>query len=80
MPWNIEHTDTFSGVANYGWVNRHTVECPHDDRAKARRWLVRRAKALCGLTGQRATATDHGDMIEIRPAGLCQVVFITWTD
>lgn len=72
--YNVEHTDTFGGEANYCWVDRYTI---HNGSRLA---LVRRAKALCGLSGIRASVCDMGDMIEIRPHGMNQVVFVTWAD
>lgn len=73
----IEHTDTFGGEANYSWVRRETIEEP-ENKPFSRRAIVRKAKAFAGMAGYRTKVTDYGDMIEIRPAGLCQVVFITW--
>ena len=78
--YEVEHTDTFGGEANYCWVNRYEI-APHGKTHRGERLsLVRQAKALCGLSGVRAETHDYGDMIEIRPRGLCQVIFITWKD
>lgn len=74
--YTVEHTDTFGGEANYCWANRYTIT--EDERKPLSRLaLVRRAKSLCGMSGVRCQVTDYGDMIEIRPAGLCQVIFVT---
>lgn len=73
----IEHTDTFGGEANYSWCRRETIEEP-ENKPFSRLALVRKAKAFADISGIRAKVTDYGEMIEIRPAGLCQVVFITW--
>ena len=72
--YEVEHTDTFGGEANYCWVNRY--EIPLGSRLAT----VRRAKALCGLTGVRCDVSDFGDGLEIRPRGLCQVVFISYKE
>ena len=72
--WKVEHTDTFGGEANYCWAHRY--EIPDASRLA----LIRRAKALCGLTGVRCDVTSFGDMYEIRPRGLCQVLFVSWLD
>ncbi len=73
--YEVEHTDTFGGEANYCWVRRYQI--PDGTRAA----LVRRAKALTGLTGHRCKVYDQGgDLIEIRPQGLCQVVFVSWVE
>ena len=74
IQFNIEHTDTFGGDANYCWVKRYTIDC---DEAVSDLALVRRAKQLTGLSGYRARVEKYGDMIAIYPARICQVVFIT---
>jgi len=73
--YQVEHTDTFAGEANYCWVNRHALP-----DGLTRLQLVRRAKALTGLTGVRSLVHDCGGTLEIRPIGLCQVVFVTWVE
>lgn len=73
----IEHTDTFGGEANYCWVRRETIEEP-ENKPFTKRAIVRKAKAFAGFTGRKSEVTDFGDMIEIRPRGLCQIVFVTW--
>ncbi len=91
MAYQIEVTDTFGGEANYCWVRRETV--PAEDVPKAHpgengyleqvrigRYLVRRAKAFAGWTGMRCETSHYGDMIDIRPRGVCQVCFITWIE
>ena len=70
----VEHTDTFAGEANYGWVHRHEFEAV--DNA-SRRTLVRRAKQECGLTNIPCDVVEWGDDITIQPRGLCQIVFVT---
>lgn len=82
MAYEVEHTDTFGGEANYCWVNRYTIPSSDipDDRVKSRRMLVRRAKALTGLTGVRCEVSDYGDMIRIEPKAWCQVVFVTYRE
>ena len=81
---HFEHTDTFGGESNYAWVRRLalTPEARADlhlvkdsDRA-----IVRAAKKWAGLNGVRCNVSNFGDMIEIRPRGICQVVFVTWED
>lgn len=72
--FNIEVTDTYGHEANYAWVKRFTLEAPD---AISRYALARRVKALIGWTGQRCTTQDYGDMIELRPYGVCQVCYVT---
>jgi hypothetical protein len=69
----VEVTDTFGGEANYGWVNRFNLP-----DAPTRLAIVRRAKRAAGWSGLRCAVADFGDMIEVRPRGLCQVMFITF--
>lgn len=73
--YRVEHTDTFGGEANYCWVEHY--ELPD---GLSRLQKVRRAKALCGLTGVRCDVSDFGDELHIRPRGIAQIVFITWDD
>ncbi len=77
MAYEVEHTDTFGGESNYAWVNRYTIAAQPEPSRYA---LVRRAKALCGLTNVRCDVDDYGGDLTIRPRGLCQVVFVTWQD
>ena len=63
-----------AGEANYSWVQRGTTLVPD---SASRRTIVRRVKAELGLTGTRCHTIDHGDMIELRPAGSCTVAFAT---
>lgn len=91
--YDIELTDTFCGEANYSWVSRASVTMPElthygydggSNYSKAnkvyQRELVKRAKAAMGLTGVRGKTHSYGDMIEFRPYGLLQVMFINWRD
>ena len=73
MKWDYEHTDTFGGEANYCWVNRGTVNTKGKNPVKA-------VKAALGMQGVACRRFDYGDMIELRPYGICHVIFITWHD
>lgn len=72
---NYEHTDTFGGEANYSWVNRGTIELPDNASDVA---TVRAVKRELGMTGARCTKSSYGDLIELRPRGVCHVVFISF--
>ena len=72
---NYEYTDTFSGEANYSWVKRTNVLLADSKSDLA---IVRHTKAWAGLSGCRAKVEKCGDMIEIRPQGMCTVLFITF--
>lgn len=74
VQWSCEHTDTFAGEANYGWVRRGTALVPAN---ATRRQIVRAVKATLGLTGTRCRTFDCGDMLELKPVGQCSVVFAT---
>lgn len=81
----FEHTDTFGGEANYCWVKRLDVtqdarEAIGLRKEDSRAAIIRAAKRWSGLTGERCDVSDMGDMIEIRPRRICQIVFVTWED
>lgn len=73
MHYQIEITDTFGGEANYSWVRRHSLEAPAEITDLA---LVRRAKRKADWSGLRCRVSRYGDTIEIRPVGVCCVLFI----
>lgn len=75
MKYQMEVTDTFAGEANYCWINRETFE---DSENLTDLQLVRRLKRFAGWSGLRAKTCALGDCIEVRPAGLCQIGFISW--
>ena len=88
-----EYTDTFSGEANYSWVQRKVITMPElthygydggTNYARASRIydreLLKRAKAEMGLTGVRGVTTRYGDTIEFRPYRMCTVLFVTFID
>lgn len=72
----IEHTDTFGGEPNYAWVHRHEVKVAWDST----RAIVRAAKKSLGWSGRRCEVYDAGDVIVIKPAGLCQIAFVAYYD
>lgn len=89
----IELTDTFGGEANYSWVKRARVTMPElthygydgsTNYAKVNkvynRELMKRAKAVVGLTGVRGVSTSYGDGLEFRPYGMAVVLFVNWTE
>ena len=71
--FNIEHTDTFAGEANYSWLHRYEIEAPGDISDLA---LVRRAKRAAGHNGVRCRRVDLGETIALYPYGSCTVIFI----
>ena len=69
----IEVTDTFGGEANYSWVRRYEIKEKLTDKQ-----IIRKSKELAEWTGLKCKKQDFGDMIELRPIGICQVMFITF--
>lgn len=70
----VEMTDTFSGEANYSWLETRIIEA---DASASTRLLVRRAKRALGVTRSHAPPQDFGDLIRIdlRNAAIC--IFIS---
>jgi hypothetical protein len=71
----FEHTDTFAGEANYSWLRRDTIEVPENVSELS---IIRKAKAFAGFTGLDCIKENYGDMISLKPYGLCQILFINW--
>ena len=73
MIYDITVTDTFAGELNFCWVRRDELEAPADISTRA---LVRRAKALAGITG-RHLLDDFGHELVIRLRGCCVAMLVT---
>jgi hypothetical protein len=79
-----EFTDTFGGEANYCWVRRGIIRCEHrrsdGDQYSPEAWRKRRARVAkaarreAGLTGERSSRSDYGDMIRYDQG--CTVLFV----
>lgn len=89
MKYAVEYTDTFAGEANYCWVRRYTLDISKmthysyngstnycKTNKEFNHELIRKAKALVGLTGVRGTVNCYGDTIEFKPRNMCTVLFI----
>lgn len=75
IQWEV--TDTFSGEVNYSWVKRGKIETkPGEEFSDLA--AVRRVKRAIGWNGVRCRVSSYGDMLEIRPFGMCQVCFVTF--
>ena len=72
----IELTDTFCGEANYSWVKRRENVQFREDAKDAE--IKRITKREIGLSGVKGKWTSFGDMLEFRPYGVCQVLFVTF--
>jgi hypothetical protein len=75
MKIQIEHTDTFGGEANYAWINRKTIKMPDNSSDLA---IIRRVKKETGLSGVRCKVENYGDILHIKPRGICQIVFVNF--
>ena len=73
MIYDVTVTDTYAGELNYCWARRYELEAPADISTRA---LVRRAKALAGITGRHRT-DDYGDSLTIWPRGACIAMTVT---
>ena len=73
MKVSVTQTDTFCGEANYAWANRYEFAIYED---ASQRSIVRRAKALAGMTGVKADTYDYGESLTIKPRGYNQVIFV----
>ena len=74
IKYSVELTDTFGGDANYSWVRRCDFLAPSN---ASNALLMRRAKKLVGINGERGKTSSYGSMLlEFRPFGACVVMFI----
>ena len=71
-----EMTDTYGGESNYSWVKRGVIEM--EDKPFSNLAVVRKVKKELGYNGVRCETTNYGDMIKLRPIGMCIVIFITF--
>jgi hypothetical protein len=69
----VTHTDTFCGEPNYGWVKRYEFIV---EKSASQRRVIRKAKALSGMTGVKADTYDYGDGYTVKPRGYHQVIFV----
>ena len=69
----VTQTDTFGGEANYSWANSYEFAM---HKSASQRNVIRKAKALAGMTGVKADTYDYGDSYTIKPRGYNQVIFV----
>jgi len=69
----VTQTDTFGGEPNYGWANRYEFAI---HKSASQRNIIRKAKALAGMTGVKADTYDYGDSYTVKPRGYHQVIFV----
>lgn len=75
--FSVEYTDTYSGVANYSWVNREKITFPKDSNPTDRQ-IMRKAKKVMGLSGVRGKSFHYGDFSEFRPYRSCTILFVSF--
>lgn len=73
----VTQTDTFCGEANYAWANRYEFAI---HKSASQRNVVRKAKALVGMTGVKADTFDYGDSYTVKPRGYNQVIFVDFEE
>lgn len=69
----VTQTDTFGGEPNYGWANRYEFAI---HKQASQRNVIRKAKALAGMTGVKADTYDYGDGYTVKPRGYNQIIFV----
>jgi len=69
----VTQTDTFGGEANYAWANRYEFAI---NQNASQRNIIRKAKALAGMTGVKADTYDYDTGLTIKPRGYNQVIFV----
>ena len=77
MKVSVTQTDTFGGEANYSWANRYEFIIHN---TASQRNIVRKAKALAGMTGVKSDTYDYGESLTIKPRGYNQVIFVDFED
>jgi hypothetical protein len=70
IKYQVTYTDTFSGEANFCWVNRFEVQ------ANTLRGAIRKAKAHLNLTGWPCETTDFGNEAQLQPKGMNTILFV----
>lgn len=75
MKIQLEKTDTYQGESNYSWVKREEITLPDNASDLA---IMRKVKEWAGWNGLRCKVVKHYDMWDIRPYGICNVLFVTF--
>jgi hypothetical protein len=68
--YKYTHTDTFCGEANFSWLQVGEV------KAKSLLSAVRKIKKEIGMENVPCRRFEHCDQLELRPRGMCAVLFI----
>jgi hypothetical protein len=70
----VEYTDTFSGEANYAWVNRKTIEFSRENVSQHA--IMRKAKQAVGLNGVRGNTERQGCGFVFTPYNHNTILFV----
>ena len=70
----VEMTDTYSGQANYSWLQTASIEAEADASSAK---LIRRAKKALGVRTCAHRVSDYGDLIRLDLRNACVVIFIS---
>lgn len=74
--FTVTYTDTFSGEANYCWLRQANFTL----KVYNKRSVIRKAKALMGLTNVRGVTEDWGDCLRFKPYRSNTVMFVKDND
>lgn len=77
VTYEAEYTDTFGGEPNYCWVERKRFVASANASNRA---LIRKAKALIGLTNVRGRTDNLGETIRFKPYNSCTVLFVSYVE
>lgn len=72
--FDVEMTDTFSGEANYTWVERFRV------KAKSASGAIRKVSRYLGLQGRIRKDADFGTLIRHNVTGAAICLFTTYAE
>jgi len=76
--YEIEHTDTFGGEANYSWVRRETIRVAH--KASKRSIMIHAMRAI-GMSGYKIKESEeYADVIKVTWRNTAQIAFITYKE
>lgn len=83
--YKLTYTDTVGGSPNYGWVRRETFTYDKEFKDTARcggdwilnREVMKKAKALVGLTGVKGRASQFGNGdLTFKPYNMATILFV----
>ena len=76
--WEVQHTDTYGGEANYSWVKREEIRVAKG--AKRRSIMVHAMRAI-GMSGVKIKEVENwGDTYKVTWRGIAQVAFVSFKE